>query len=179
MCSSTFCLSWKIWCILRRLLLMLNMCSHGVSLLRTLEVFCRKNFSYKKQTSVCLTDKYVFCKKKLKNLRLIFLLSRFPGKIVMFSTRKNPLKWPEKPPKRCPSNLFSLLATCLILASWQLQNRLFAEHLHWLLLIQYAILYGQRYTLFYKNTLYESIEDEIYEKVKNVLRILSSYIFAK
>ena len=28
--------------------------------------------------------------------------------------------------------MFSLLASCLILASWQLQNISFAEHLHWL-----------------------------------------------
>ena len=29
----------------------------------------------------------------------------------------------KRPPTRCSSNIFSFLATCLILASWQLQNR--------------------------------------------------------
>ena len=45
---------------------------------------------------------------------------------------KKPLKLTKRPPKRCFSNIFSFLATCLILASWKLQNREFSEHSkHW------------------------------------------------
>ena len=39
----------------------------------------------------------------------------------------------ENPPKKCSSNLFNLLTSCLTLVSWQLKNRWFVEHLHRLL----------------------------------------------
>ena len=77
----------------------------------------------------------MFCKKILWSFRPIFLISRFPGRTLMCSTRKS--HWNEQKDvnkRRCSSDIFSFLASCLILASWQLQNRWFAEHLHWLLL---------------------------------------------
>ena len=65
-------------------ILYINICSHSVLLLATLEVFCRKNFSYtviNKLQPVCLTDEDVFCNKICE---ILHRFSLFQGFLVEF-----------------------------------------------------------------------------------------------
>ena len=115
--------------------------SHGFWLLATLEVFCRKNFCI--INKLLLTYEGVFYKKICE----IFLISRFPGKILMCSARNSAswqncdLFYKNNSEKGHWNQQKDLLRGVLqtYLASWQLQNRSFAEHTHWLLLIFYSL----------------------------------------
>ena len=65
-------------------------------------------------SEMCIRDRMCFARKFCFLAKLWCVLQE--------KFWKKPLKWTKRPPKR-PSNIFSFLATCLILASWQLQNR--------------------------------------------------------
>ena len=101
-----------------------NMCCRSLQLLKC---SAGRIFRTINKPQSVLTDKNVFCKKVCEIFRVIFLISRLPGRILMYSARKfcflaklwcvlqekfwkKSLKWTKRPPSRCSSNKFSFLA---------------------------------------------------------------------